>query len=217
MRYLPGALTRYRDSWRDAAVARQMIELTEAQLQDPDAVAPYRAFRALLARLLEEGDLPRPAKLLDIGAGAGAYGELLDRWAPGRFEYTGADYSEEILAAARSRWPDRFFVQRDVLTPSALDGHDVVLASAVLDVLAEPEEALAALLGSDARWVVLHRQRIDSNRTHVEVVPGYRGQRTYRSYLTLEDIRHAADRHGRAIEADIEVEADIRSFLLKRA
>ena len=70
---------------------------------------------------------------------------------------------------ARERWPGRRFVQLDVLEPGALDGFDVVMASALLDVLAEVEPGLDALLASDARWLVLHRQRIDPRRTHVEV------------------------------------------------
>ena len=100
-RRLPGAATRYRESWRSNEVAQQMLELTDQQLQDPEIVAPYVAFRDLLAPLVAGTELPRPARILDIGAGAGAYGELLDRWWPGRFEYVGADYSEEILAVAR--------------------------------------------------------------------------------------------------------------------
>jgi hypothetical protein len=216
-RRLPGATTRYRESWRSNEVARQMLELTDQQLQDTEIVAPYVAFRELLAPLASGSELPWPARILDIGAGAGAYGELLDRWWPGRFEYVGADYSEQILAAARKRWPGRRFVHADVLEPGALDGYDIVLASALLDVLAEIEQALDALLSADAKWIVLHRQRIDLDRSHVEVAPGYRGQHTYRSYVTPEQLERAAQRHGRTVSAAIDVDGDVRSFVLARS
>ena len=101
-RFLPKAGHRYRNSWRSTNVAQQMLELTDAQLQVPETVAPYVAFRELVVPLVDSPDVPRPARILDIGAGMGAYGELLDRWWPGRFDYVGADYSDEILTVAAS-------------------------------------------------------------------------------------------------------------------
>jgi len=213
---LPGARTRYRNSWRSPSVAQQMLELTNRQLQDVDAVAPYRAFRELLSPLVADPELPQPARFLDIGAGAGAYGELIERWWPGRFDYVGADYSEEILAVARGRWPGRTFVQKDLFEAGALDGYDVVFASALLDVLAEIDRALDAFLAADARWAVLHRQRIDPRRSHVEVTSGYRGQRTYSSYVTRAQLAEAAERHGRRIVHEVQVEGDVHSFVLER-
>ncbi len=212
---LPGAKARYRDTWTSPDVASQMLELTNSQLEHPDDVAPYRAFRELLEILVREERLPRPATFLDIGCGMGAYGELLERWATGRFEYTGADYADAVVARAQERWPARQFVRRDVHEEHALDGFDVVFASALLDVLADYEPVLDALCAADAPWVVLHRQRI-GRRPRVEVVPGYRGQRTYRSTLTPEQLRDVAARHGRRVAASVGVEGDVQSFLLAR-
>lgn len=215
VRFAPGALRRYRESWRSSDVADQMLALTDKQLAEPDAVAPYRSFGELLGILTADPDLPRPASFLDIGCGVGAYGELLERHAPGRFEYTGADFSREILDAARRRWPERRFEQRDLFEPGATDGFDVVFASALVDVLAEPDRALDALLGADARVAIVHRQRVDE-RTSIAVVPGYRGQRTYSATVTLEQLEAAASRHGRRVAAAVTVDDNIRSFVLVR-
>jgi SAM-dependent methyltransferase len=212
---LPGARSRYRDTWTSPDVAGQMLALTNSQLEHPDEVAPYSAFHELLDVLLRDERLPRPATFLDIGCGMGAYGELLERWAPGRFEYTGADYAEAIVATAQERWPERRFVRRDIHEPHALDGFDVIFASALLDVLADFEAVLDALCAAEAPWVLLHRQRI-GKRERVEVVPGYRGQRTYRSTLTLEYLESVAARHGRGIAASVPVEGDVHSFVLAR-
>ena len=122
-----------------------MVELTELQLRDPEAAAPYRAFLRLLPTILDDGALPSPASFLDIGCGASGYAELLERYARA-VEYVGADESEEILAAARARLPGVRFERRDLFEPGAVDGFDVVLASALLDVLPKPEDALDALL-----------------------------------------------------------------------
>jgi SAM-dependent methyltransferase len=215
-RWLPGAATRYRNSWRSSNVARQMLELTDRQLGEPEAIGPYVSFRELVVPLVDDPSLPRPARILDIGCGAGAYGELLERWWPGRFDYVGADYSEEILALTRERWPGRTFIQKDALEPRALDGYDVVMASALLDVLPEIEPGLAALLGSDAAWVVLHRQRIHAYRSHVAIALGYRGQHTYRAYITREHLEDSARRHGRRIAGEVVVDGEVHSFLLAR-
>jgi SAM-dependent methyltransferase len=212
---LPGALARHRDSWSSADVAAQMLQLTNEQLEHPDAVAPYSAFHRLLDVLLAEQDLPATATFLDIGCGIGAYGELLERWAPGRFEYVGADFSEEVVAAAQARWPSRTFVRRDVHEEHALDGFDVVFASALLDVLADYESVLEALCAAEGRWLLLHRQRV-GRRSRVEIVPGYRGQRTYRSTVTASQLEGIASRHGRRVVASVPVEGDVHSFLLAR-
>jgi SAM-dependent methyltransferase len=214
-RWIPGGLARYRDSWRSGDVARQMVELTDSQLRDPDAVPPYRSFRTLLDLLVADEALPRPARFLDVGCGAGAYGELIDRWAPGRFDYVGADYSEEILEAARRRAPARTFVRRDVHDEHAFDGFDVVFASGLVDILPDHEAVLDTLCAAEAPMVVLHRQRIDE-RSHVEIAPGYRGQRTYRSYVTRAQLERVAEQHGRRIVATVPVDDDVQSFILAR-
>jgi len=215
LRRLPGRLTAYRDRWRSRAVADQMVALAERELERPEEVAPYRSFRELLGPLAADPALPVPARFLDMGCGAGAYGELLERWAPGRFAYTGADYAQEVVDAARARWPGREFVRRDLFEPHALDGYDVVFASALVDVLAQYEEALEALCASDARWLFLHRQRI-GRRARVDVARGYPGQHTYRSYVAQPQLEEVARRHERRLAASARVDADVRSFLLVR-
>ena len=206
---------RIREGWHSADVAAQMVALTELQLRDPEAAAPFRAFLRLLPAILDDTALARPASFLDIGCGVGAYAQLLERYAPGRFEYLGADDSEEILAAARARLAGVRFEHRDLFDEGAVDGFDVVLASALLDVLPEPERALDALLGSDARWVLLHRQRIGTAR--VAVVSAYRGQRTTEATISAEELAAALERHGRSVVDEVVVERNVRSFLLRRS
>jgi hypothetical protein len=73
------------------------------------------------------------------------------------------------------------------------------------------------LLGSAAHLVLLHRQQVSDDRSRVEVVPGYTGQRTYRSYLNPGDLDRIASEHGRSILASFRVQDDIHSFLLGKA
>jgi SAM-dependent methyltransferase len=193
-----------------------MTRLTEQQLAAPEEVPPYRSFRTAITRLLERDRLPEPARLLDVGCGAGAYADLLDRYFPNRFEYTGADYSEEILAVARRRAPSHSFERLDVLADGVPAGYDIVLASALIDVIADWEPALDCLLVSDARYVLLHRQRITEGPSRVDVARGYRGQHTYATRLNLADLDRIARRHGRLIADSVPVEGEVSTFLLAR-
>jgi glycosyltransferase involved in cell wall biosynthesis/SAM-dependent methyltransferase len=206
---------RHLDSWRNPAVAARMRELAEAQLGDPSGVAPFAAFGRVLDVLVANPLLPDPATFLDIGCGAGAYADLLDRHAPGRFSYLGADDAEEVVASARRRAPSHRFECRNLFDRGSLDGFDVVFASALLDVLPNVEQALDTLLSADAPWVVLHRQRIGSRR-RIGVAAGYGSQRTYRSVLTRRLLEEATLIHGRRVVFDTAVERSVRTFILER-
>ena len=217
-RLLPGPRGSHRESWKRPDVARQMELLTTGELQREDAIAPYRAFLGAVETLIQEHDLPEPARLLDFGCGVGHYSELLERHFPGRFEYTGCDFSEAMIETARRRWPDRQFVVNDIFANTLdLNEYDVIVAGALLDVLDDWEPALDILLGSQATYVLLHRQQIAlDGDSHVEVVPGYDGQTTYRMYLSRRDLESITRRNGRALVRDIEVDGPLRTLLFEK-
>lgn len=203
-----------RESWKAESVAGQMLELARTQLQDPDSVAPYRAFYEAVEYAVARLPLPEPARFLDFGCGVGHYSELLERRYPRRFRYTGCDYSEPMIAAARKEWPGREFIVNDLFANTLdLDSFDLVCASALVDITDDYERALDVLLGSGGRYVLLHRQQVTDGPSRVEVVPGYPGQTTYRSYLNRADLERVAGRHGRQILASFHVQEDIHSFL----
>ncbi len=207
----------HRESWKSPAVAEQMGSLAEQQLASPEQVDPYRAFLEAIDRLLAEERLPRPARLLDFGCGVGHYSELLQRSHPGRFAYTGCDFSQAMIATARARWPERDFVVNDLFANELdLAGYDVIVAGALVDVIDEWEDALDILLGSGAPYVLLHRQQITEESSHVDVVGGYSGQLTYRTYVTRGELLAVATRNGCELAAEVEVDGDIRTFLFRR-
>ena len=202
-------------SWKAQRVAEQMLDLVRSELREPEAVPPFRAFFEAMDYALRELSLPDPARLLDFGCGVGHYSELLERRYPGRFDYTGCDYSEAMVEAARNEWSGRRFVVDDLfVTTLDLGGFDVIVAGALVDITEDYERALDVLLGSEAPFVLLHRQQVSDDRSRVEVVPGYSGQRTYRSFLNRGDLERIAARHERSILASFHVQDDIHSFLL---
>lgn len=208
----------YSQTWKDRDVTRQMLALARQQLRDPEVVPPYRAFLEAVDWALTELPLPEPARFLDFGCGVGHYSELLERRYPGRFDYTGCDYSSAMVDAALDEWAGRNFVVNDLFVNKLdLGSFDLVFASALVDITKDYDRALDVLLGSGARFVLLHRQQVTEGSSAVEVVPGYSGQTTYRSYLNQADLERIGSRHGRRIVASFHVEADIHSFLFGEA
>jgi hypothetical protein len=117
---------------------------------------------------------------------------------------------------ARNRAPSRSVERLDGLEDGLPAGYDIVLASALVDVVADWESALDQLLASDARAVLVHRQRVTAGPSRVDVVPGYRGQHTYATRLNLGDLERLATRHGRRIADQVPVEGEMSSFLFVR-
>ncbi len=115
-------------------------ERARGYLQEPGAASPEsQAIVAdVLRRLADKGELA----VLDLGCGNGAtLRYLVDRGVPVR--YTGVDFSEPLLEAAREASPDAVFIRDDVQRLERVEGRfDVVLYSHVLEMLGSPQASL---------------------------------------------------------------------------
>jgi len=210
------ARRRARRDWGDADVASQMIETARCDLASADLPATYRVFLDIVQEILGRPGLLLPLRLLDVGCGAGAYADLLERHVPERFSYAGWDSSAAVVAAATRARPGKPFAVASLLDRDIPGDFDVVLASAVIDVISEPLHAIDRLLAAPARFVIMHRQRIVTDATRIELAAGYFGQTTYRSSVTLADIERVAARHGRSVGRAHHVQENIFSLLLER-
>ena len=210
------ASRRARLDWSDEQVAGQMVRLADEELQLETPVAPFRVFVAAMRDLVATGELPKSCPFLDLGCGVGGYGDMLEREFPGVCLYEGWDASPAVIEAARRRRSERPFRVASLLEDEIPARFEIVLASALLDVMLEFERALDLLLASPAPHILLHRQRITWDRTHVDRAPGYIGQTTYRSYVTYADLESAAVRNCRRIARTYHVEGDVHTFLLER-
>lgn len=204
------------DDWAQGA-APEMLELVRGQLETPETVPPFRGFRYALERVLADATLGRPVRLLDIGCGVGHYSELVDRWFGAEVAYRGCDVSSEMVAAADATWPGRTFERDDVLDSRLdYDEYDVLLAGALVDVLVEWQPALDAVLGSEASYVILHRQRLTRGRTRVRRAPGYAGGHTYCTVLAEADLNTALRRNDREIVSRLPIEPGVETLVLRR-
>lgn len=106
--------------------------------------------------------------LLDMGCASGYYSEALTTLVGDRFEYTGSDYSDAMLAAARGRYPDTTFLNLDIRHIELPDrAYDVVFSGAVLVHIRDWRAALAELARVTASYLVLHRTPITTSESSV--------------------------------------------------
>jgi predicted TPR repeat methyltransferase len=98
--------------------------------------------REIVASILADLARRRAITLLDLGCGNGGMASFL-REKNVNVAYTGVDFSEPLLAAARAEHPEAVFIKDDVQTLSKVDGRfDVLLYSHVLEMLGSPQASL---------------------------------------------------------------------------
>ena len=217
-RRLPGAAARYRDSWRSPDVARQMLELTNSSSSTRTTSRPTARSgscwtsssrgRSCRGRPVPRHRLRVPARTASCSI-AGA---------PGRFEYVGADYSEAIARGRPASAGRRGgFVRRDVHEARALDGFDVVFASALLDVLADYRARRSRRSAACGRAVgrpppAAYRPAARRSRSSPATAASTRTART----VTPEQLERRRRAARASVAASVHVEGDVQSFLLAR-
>jgi SAM-dependent methyltransferase len=205
-----------RDSWKTAAVAEQQQALVERELRDPMAVPPFRTFVDLVGHLAA-AEPDRVFRFLDVGCGVGHYSALLERYYPGRFEYTGTDFSAEMIDRARALWSDAQFVVDDVFDIGIDYGDfDIVMASALVDVIEDFWTVVDILLAHTGEYLILHRQRVTAGPSYSKRAPGYDGQTTYATFLNRCELEKRARAHGMSIDKESVVSDGLHSFLLRK-
>ncbi len=75
-----------------------------------DAATRYKIMLGVIAE-----PAPRPLKLLDFGCGAGHLLEFIEAEKLNHIDYIGLDISPKFIALCRSKWPERDFIETDIL------------------------------------------------------------------------------------------------------
>lgn len=205
-----------KDSWKAEDVARQQAELVEKELQDPLSVAPFKTFIDVIKYIIENYDY-KVINFLDVGCGVGHYSELLHRYFPGQFLYTGSDFSESMIKIATEQRPHSQFIVDDIFD-SRIDfsEYDIVMASALVDVIEDFWSVLDIFFRNSTGLLILHRQRITDKKSYSEVAPGYKGQFTYATYLNMHELEDRLSACDLYIKERFNVADGIYSFLIDK-
>lgn len=89
---------------------------------------------------------PAPARVIDLGCGAGNVTAILKRRWP-QAEITGVDSSAPMLEKARAAAPSCHFLQADIASFAPVPPPDVIYSNAALHWLADHETLFPTLLG----------------------------------------------------------------------
>jgi SAM-dependent methyltransferase len=112
--------------------------------------APSEGSKRLLLEVVREHAGARPVSMLDLGCGnAQLYGYLREHGLD--LDYTGVDFSEPLLEAARAAYAGDArarFVPADVNTLDGVTGRwDIAVYSHVVEMISSPERSLLAARG----------------------------------------------------------------------
>jgi SAM-dependent methyltransferase len=106
-------------------------------------------------------------RLLEVGCGSGYYFEILNELVPGGIDYVGIDYSEPMIARARSRYPEARFDLGDATRLPYDDGAFAIVFNGV---------SLTHILDYGA--VLRESARVASDWCIFNTVPVFSGHKT---------------------------------------
>ena len=96
-------------------------------------------------------------RLLEVGCGSGYYSEVLATLLAGGVRYTGIDYSDAMIARARTRYPSAAFEVADATRlPYADDAFDIVFNGVSLMHIIDYQAAIREAARVAARYCIFH-------------------------------------------------------------
>jgi SAM-dependent methyltransferase len=213
--------------WTTNGIAQRQRELVDDQLIAMKRGFPPQHFAVVghILNWLRENRGEQKATLLDAACASGYYSEVIEHFVPEMVEYTGADFSDDMLELAREKYPDLSFVQADLRNmPQVSDRlFDVVMSGAALMHIAEWDQALAELARVADMWLILHRTWVfaDDSPTRWEARDAYGAEVRYYTFNEGELLGKCEDLgFSRILETDsgesIGAGGAVKTFLLER-
>ena len=148
----------------DAANKRPLLETYQGQLlKDLIKLTEYRA-------------------CLDIGCGTAQISEVIHN-------YKGLDLFDIVSNVSMQTYPKNQYLMTDIVSheePSIIEGFDLVIMSAFIDVMENPLEVLRPILKYCRNYVILHRQEFTDKPTYSIKNSSYGGW-TWHSVINLQE------------------------------
>lgn len=181
--------------WKERGLAEGQNHIVQQELTDLRNGKPHYSWKALAKALhtIPGENMP----LVDIGCGGGYMVEVIGQLLPGKFIYTGADFSQHMLEIANRNYPNTEYKLLDIRNIDLTDSsYDVVLSCAVLVHVPEWQQAIKELCRISKKYVVLHNTPISANKYWSDTKLSYDGIEILFQRFNLEDIKKIINKMG---------------------
>ena len=144
------------DAWKSKELADRQRRLVNRELErmyEGDVVAPYRILaEAVQATGAVDG------RIVEVGCASGYYSEVLTHLLGRPVDYTGIDFSAELIAQARRYYPATPFAVGDACALDLPDGAcDVLISGGVLAHVPDYRRAIDETARVTRQWAIFHR------------------------------------------------------------
>ena len=180
------------NNWKDKDIPDLQRKVVEVVLENMSkgVIDPVVAS---LDRLLKRIPL-QSFTFLDAACATGYYHEFIRRLDSRRIEYRGCDYSESMILAALSCYPEVEFEVQDLTDLKYPDrSFDVVMLSGVLEHIPQWQKALSEVCRIAGQYVIHHRCPLTPGQNHEYTIGTQYTIETPRTYfskeLLIEDYR----------------------------
>ncbi|KRR24981.1 hypothetical protein CQ14_30640 [Bradyrhizobium lablabi] len=141
--------------WLSARTVARQERAYRALIADMKSGEPRLDFTVAAEAVAATG-IARP-RLIEIGCGSGYYSEVFANLVPGGLSYTGIDYSEAMIARARSNYPSVTFEVADATRlPHTDNAFDIVFNGVSLMHIIDYPAAIREAARVAGRYCVLH-------------------------------------------------------------
>ena len=153
------------DGWLAARTVARQERAYQALIGDMKNGEPRLDFTVAAEAVMATG-IAAP-RLLEVGCGSGYYSEVFADLVPGGVSYTGIDYSEAMIARARSHYPSTAFAVADATRLAYPDdAFDIVFNGVSLMHIIDYQAAISEAARVAGRYCVLHTVPVfDDHRT----------------------------------------------------
>lgn len=152
--------------WKDPTIPISQRRLTEAQLKEMYSGQVNELF-IILEKCVRESCNP-DSTILELGCSTGYYYEILTHLLQTKITYTGVDYSEAMVEAARKYYPDAAFVVADGANlPFKNNQFSVVISGSILIHNLNYHKHINETARVSNSRVIIHRTQLCKSRpTH---------------------------------------------------
>lgn len=182
--------------WKSPQFAKEHDELN-ASYAKKEEFNNYKAFSKLKEAFKFIKEKEDFKTVCDMGCGAGWHLVYLEKEGilEGK-ECYGVDISPDMCKRAKKNYPNGTFITTDLTINSINKKFDVVMESAVIELVHDYKAFLLALIKHANKWIVFHRLFFSTNKTNFEQVETYNKESDIRIHVSMDELKTILDEHN---------------------